>query len=150
MRKFNKDKYLRKLKIKRFFRNNSRYFYIALLCLLCVFLGIYFTYSKFFVSEEQEIIRTTVGDFSRNDVKLIIYVDGKKADEAPQRNTGYSLENVTCTNGEAIWSDSLWQLTVNNITERTKCSLYFVESHKIEFAYTGNEQKNTISKSGIN
>ena len=149
MKKFNKDKYLRELKIKRFFRNNSRYFYIVLSCLLCCFLGIYFTYSKFFISEEQEVIRTTVGDFRSGDVKLIIYVDGKKADEAPQRNTGYSLGNLTCTSGEATWSDSLWQLTVNNITERTKCSLYFVESHKFEFVYTGNEQKITISKSGI-
>lgn len=115
MRKFNKDRYL---KMKLFF-NNSKYFYVVLSCLLCSFLGIYFTYSKFFVSE------------------------------VSKKNSGYLLENVTCTNGDATWLDSLWQLTVNNIIERTKCSLCFLKSSKIEFVYTGNEEEIKFLKSGI-
>ena len=115
MRKFNKDRYL---KMKLFF-NNSKYFYVVLSCLLCSFLGIYFTYSKFFVSE------------------------------VSKKDSGYLLENVTCTNGDATWLDSLWQLTVNNITKRTKCSLCFLKSSKIEFVYTGNEEEIKFLKSDI-
>lgn len=49
MKKFNKDKYLKKLKLKRFWQSNSRYFYTGFPCILCGILGIYFAYSKFFV-----------------------------------------------------------------------------------------------------
>ena len=115
MRKFNKGRYL---KMKLFF-NNSKYFYVVLLCLLCSFLVIYFAYSRFFVSE------------------------------VPKKDSGYLLENVTCTNVDATWSDSLWQLTVNNITERTKRSLCFFKSSKIKFVYTGNEEKIKFLKYGI-
>ena len=149
MRKFNKDKYLRKLKIKRFFRNNSRYFYIALPCLLCCFLGIYFTYSKFFISDEQEVIRTTVGDFRKSDIVLNIYVDGKKVEDAPAKYNGYDFSNASCTSGEVKWSNDEWRLTVENLEERTKCDIYFIENPTYEFAYTGKEEEALISKSGL-
>ena len=149
MRKFNKDKYLRKLKIKRFFRNNSRYFYIVLLCLLCGFLGIYFTYSKFFISDEQAVIRTTVGDFTRGDIVLNIYEDGKKVKDAPRKYNGYTLGSVTCTSGKAKWSDDDWHLTLENIETRAKCNLYFIGITDYEFDYTGSEQEVVIPKTGL-
>ena len=149
MKKFNKDRYLRKLKIKQFFRNNSKYFYIALLCLICGFLGIYFAYSKFFVSEEQEVIKTTVGDFTRGDIVLNIYIEGKKVTKAPQKYNGYKLNKVDCNNSDATWSEDDWKLSVNNVLDKTKCSLYFVETSLYEFKYTGDEQKAVVSKSGI-
>ena len=63
MKKFNKDKYLQKLKYKRILQKYSKYFYIGIPCILCLILSIYFTYSKYFVSNEEEVIRTTVGEF---------------------------------------------------------------------------------------
>ena len=149
MKKFNKDKYLRKLKIKRFFRNNSRYFYIVLLCFLCGFLGIYFTYSKFFISDEQEVIRTTVGDFRKSDIVLNFYIDGKKVEDAPAKYNGYDFSNASCTSGKVKWSNDDWRLTVENLEERTKCDIYFIENLTYEFAYTGNEEEALISKSGL-
>lgn len=47
MKKFNKDKYLKQLEFKRFYRKYERYFYIDIPCLLVGILGIYFAYSKF-------------------------------------------------------------------------------------------------------
>ena len=47
MKRFNKDKYLRRLKLKRMLSNNSRKIYIILLCLSCFIIGIYFAHSKF-------------------------------------------------------------------------------------------------------
>ena len=141
MRKFNKDNYLRKLKIKRFFRNNSRYFYIALTCLLCCFLGIYFAYSKFFVSEEQEIIRTTVGDFRSGDVILTTYVNGVKSDKIPEKGTGYVHLNTSCDN-EAVssWSNTDWKLSIFNVLKKTKCNVYFGTGSVTDFDYSGKEE----------
>lgn len=44
-------------------------------------LSIYFTYFKFFVSNEEEIIRTTVGEFICGDMVL-----------------SYTLDGIACTN----------------------------------------------------
>ena len=77
MKKFNKDKYLKKLKLKRFWQNNSRYFYIGVPCILCGILGIYFAYSKFFVTQEDAVVQTSVGDFVYGDVIINNYVNGQ-------------------------------------------------------------------------
>ena len=148
MRKFNKDKYLRKLKIKRFFRNNLRYFYIVLSCLLCCFLGIYFTYSKFFISDEQAVIRTTVGDFRKSDISVNIYIDGKKVTKAPKKYSGYAFSKVTCNTGEPSWSNDTWKIVVSNVSDRVKCELFFVEDPSYELEFAGIERIVTISKAG--
>ena len=41
MKKFNKDKYLKQLEFKRFYRKYERYFYIGIPCLLVGILGKY-------------------------------------------------------------------------------------------------------------
>ena len=76
MKKFNREKALRKIEFKRKWRSYSRYVYIAVPCVLCCLLCLYFAYSKFFVSEEQAVIRTTVGDFIHGDV-ISAYIDGE-------------------------------------------------------------------------
>ena len=77
MAKFNREKVLRQLEFKRKWRSYSRYVYIAVPCVLCCLLCLYFAYSKFFVSEEQAVIRTTVGDFIYGDVVIGAYIDGE-------------------------------------------------------------------------
>ena len=49
MKKFNKDKYLKKLRFKKY----KRYLYIGIPCLLVLLIGIYFAYSKFSVFKEK-------------------------------------------------------------------------------------------------
>lgn len=127
MKKFNKDRYLRKLKFKRYWQNNSRYFYIGIPCLLCLILGIYFAYSKFFVSSEEEVIRTTVGEFIYGDIIMTPYVDGQYSSTFPEKKTGINVEKVVCDNGvTASWDEDKWGLYVTNLSKRTKCSVYFV------------------------
>ena len=77
MKKFRKDKYLRKLKIRRWLQNYSRYLYIGVSCLFVCVIGIYFAYSRFFVKQEIEVVRTTVGEFTNGDIVLNIYVDNE-------------------------------------------------------------------------
>lgn len=127
MKKFNKDRYLRKLKFKRYWQNNSRYFYIGIPCLLCLILGIYFAYSKFFVSSEEEVIRTTVGEFIYGDIIMTSYVDGQYSSTFPEKKTGINVEKVICDGGvSASWDEDKWGLYFTNLSKRTKCSVYFV------------------------
>ena len=127
MKKFNKDRYLRKLKLKRYWQNNSRYFYIGIPCLLCLILGIYFAYSKFFVSSEEDVIRTTVGEFIYGDIIMTPYVDGEYSSTFPEKKTGINVEKVVCDNGvTASWDEDKWGLYATNLSKRTKCSIYFV------------------------
>ena len=126
MKKFDKDKYLKKLKLKRKWRSYSRYVYIAVPCVLCCLLCLYFAYSKFFVSEEQAVIRTTVGDFIYGDVVIGAYIDGEYSSTIPGKNDGYVVDKVSCENGAAgKWNNDDWGLLTTNLSKRTKCNVYF-------------------------
>ena len=126
MAKFNREKVLRQLEFKRKWRSYSRYVYIAVPCVLCCLLCLYFAYSKFFVSEEQAVIRTTVGDFIYGDVVIGAYIDGEYSSTIPGKNDGYVVENVVCDNGAVgKWDDNKWGLLTTNLSKRTKCNVYF-------------------------
>ena len=126
MKKFDKDKYLKKLKLKRKWRSYSRYVYMAVPCVLFCLLCLYFAYSKFFVSEEQAVIRTTVGDFIYGDVVIGAYIDGEYSSTIPGKNDGYVVDKVSCDNGAVgEWNNDDWGLLTTNLTKRTKCNVYF-------------------------
>ena len=126
MAKFNREKVLRQLKFKRKWRSYSRYVYIAVPCVLCCLLCLYFAYSKFFVSEEQAVIRTTVGDFIYGDVVISAYIDGEYSSTIPGKNDGYVVDKVSCENGAAgKWNNDDWGLLTTNLSKRTKCNVYF-------------------------
>ena len=162
MKKFNKDKYLRRLKFKRYWQNNSRYFYIGIPCLLCLVLGIYFAYSKFFVASEEDVVRTTVGEFIYGDIIMTPYVDGQYSSTFPEKKTGINVEKVVCDNGvTASWDEDKWGLYATNLSKRTKCSVYFVTPNSCGindnvscinsregFATLANEVNNGDNKSG--
>mgnify|MGYP007065864271 CR=1 FL=1 len=117
MKKFNKDKYLKKLKYK------------SIPCILCLILSIYFTYSKFFVSNEEEVIRTTVGEFIYGDMVLSYTLDGVAGTNTfPKQNTGVEGTSVTCDNeATATWDNSLWSIKMTNMGNgsRVKCKVVF-------------------------
>ena len=129
MKKFNKDNYLKKLKYKRILQNYSKYFYISIPCILCLILSIYFTYSKFFVSNEEEVIRTTVGEFIYGDMVLSYILDGVAGTNTfPKQNTGVEGTSVTCDNtATATWDNSLWSIKMTNMGNgsRVKCKVAF-------------------------
>ena len=126
MTKFNREKVLRQLEFKRKWRSYSRYVYIAVPCVLCCLLCLYFAYSKFSISEEQAVIRTTVGDFIYGDVVISAYIDGEYSSTIPGKNDGYAVEKVVCDNDAVgTWNVEKWGLLVNNLSKRTKCNVYF-------------------------
>ncbi len=126
MRKFNKDTYLKKIVIKRWLNNYSRYLYLGLSCILVFTLGIYFAFSKFFVSKEEAVIKTTVGNFIQGDVVIGAYIDGEYSNTIPGKDDGYIVEKVVCDNdATAEWNNDKWGLFTTNLSKRTKCNVYF-------------------------
>ena len=126
MAKFDRKKTLKRMELKRKWRNYSRYVYIAVPCVLCCLLCLYFAYSKFFVSEEQAVIKTTVGDFIYGDVVIGAYIDGEYSSTIPGKNDGYAVEKVVCDNdATAEWNNDKWGIFTTNLTKRTKCNVYF-------------------------
>ena len=122
MKKFNKDKYLKKLRFKKY----KRYLYIGIPCLLVLLIGIYFAYSKFSVFKEEEVVRTTVGDFISGDAVIGAYIDGEYSKSIPGKNDGYVVDKIVCDNdASASWDNDSWGIVLTNLTKRTKCNVYF-------------------------
>ena len=123
MKKFNKDKYLKRLRFKKY----KRFLYIGIPCILVLLIGIYFTYSKFSVFKEEEVVRTTVGDFISGDVVVGAYIDGEYSKRLPGKNDGYTVDKIVCDNGAiGEWNYSRWGLLTTNVTQRSKCNVYFI------------------------
>ena len=126
MKKFDKDKYLKKLKFKRNLTKYGKYFYIGVPCVLAVVAGIYFAYSKFSVSKEEEVVRTTVGDFISGDIVVGAYINGEYSNTIPGKNDGYAVKSVSCdNNATGSWDNDAWGIVLTNMTKRTKCNVYF-------------------------
>ena len=122
MKKFNKNKYLKKLRFKKY----KRYLYIGIPCILVLLIGIYFAYSKFSVFKEEEVVRTTVGDFISGDDVIGAYIDGEYSKTIPGKNDGYIVDKIVCDNdASASWDNDAWGIVLTNLTKRTKCNIYF-------------------------
>ena len=87
-----------------------------------------FAFAKFSTSQKYKIMETTVGDFSNNnDYAIAAYVDGTKTDTFPDKNTGYTVSNVDCTDSATgQWNYGDWSLNIKGTTiSGTKCNVYF-------------------------
>ena len=132
MKKFNREKALRKIEFQRKWQRYSRYVYIAIPCILCGILGLYLAYSKFFVTQENDVVQTKVGDFVYGDVIINNYVNGQYAVEAPAQATGYKVDKIVCDNGAVgEWNARDWGPIISNVTRRSKCNIYFINVDKI-------------------
>ena len=132
MKKFNRENALRKIEFQRKWQKYSRYVYIAIPCVLCGILGLYLAYSKFFVTQENDVVQTKVGDFIYGDVIINNYVNGQYTVEAPARGSGYKVDKIVCDNGAVgEWSGKDWGPIISNVTRRSKCNIYFVDADKI-------------------
>lgn len=144
MAKFNKSKYLRKIKFKRY----RKYFYGGFVGIVCFILGIFFTYSKFSISKDTEVVRTTVGDFIQGDIVIGAYINGEYSKEIPGKNSGFKVEKVVCNNeATGTWNNDSWGIVVANLSKRTKCNIYFSYA-SYDFTYTSKEQAFTVPATG--
>lgn len=120
---------LKKYKFKLFIKKNSKYLIGISLLLVGWLVGVYFSYSKFSVKQETEVVRTVVGDFISGDVVLAYSIDGVKGSDAfPKQNTGYEGVSVTCDNeATAEWDNTIWSIKMTNSGngKRVKCNVDF-------------------------
>ena len=145
MKKFDKDKYLKNLKFKRNLTKYGKYFYIGVPCVLAVVAGIYFAYSKFTVSKDAEVVKTTVGKFIHGVVVIGAYINGEYSNTIPGKNDGYVVKSVSCDNNATGSCDKdAWGIALTNMTKRTKCNIYF-ETKKNSVNDVINEAVNTNS-----
>lgn len=120
---------LKKYKFKLFIKKNSKYLIGISLLLVGWVVGIYFSYSRFSVKQETEVVKTVVGDFISGDVVLAYSIDGVKGSDAfPKQNTGYEGVSVTCDNeATAEWDNTIWSIKMTNSGngKRVKCNVEF-------------------------
>lgn len=128
MKKFNAEKALKKIENKKKLKKISKYAGVVCTFLLVGVIGLYFAYSKFFVSEDTEVVKTTVGNFLYGDVIISSYVNGTYSSTVPTKTDGYTVSNISCDNGATgTWDNDKWGLLVTNLSQRTKCSIYFTK-----------------------
>ena len=145
MTRFDKDSYLRKIKLKKY----NKYFYLGIACLICLIIGLYFTYSKFSVSKDIEVVKTTVGEFLYGDIVVGAYINGEYSSTFPKKDDGYKVEKIICDNNSTgNWNNDAWGIVVSNLAKRTKCNVYFMSDIQVDFDYTGGEQTFTVPVSG--
>jgi hypothetical protein len=61
--------------------------------------------------------------------QMLAYIDNNATSNMPTKNTGYTVTNISCTNGATgSWNYANWALTINNNTSSTVCSVYFSET----------------------
>jgi len=112
---------------------------------LAVVAGIYFAYSKFTVSKDAEVVKTTVGEFIHGDVVIGAYINGEYSNTIPGKNDGYVVKSVSCdNNATGSWDKDAWGIALTNMTKRTKCNIYF-ETKKNSVNDVINEAVNTNS-----
>ena len=122
---FNKDKELKKL---NFNKNKSNYIKLGTLVasvLVIIISVIYFTYSKFTLTDTFTTLETTVNTFIPADYLLYYYVDGVAVINKP--SSGNYDVTVSCDNGAtATWNKEDWSINIANATKtNTKCTINF-------------------------
>lgn len=64
---------------------------------------------------------------------IAIYVDDKKADSIPSKDSGYILEKYECSDDAKIrWNYETWSLIMKDFRKGTKCTYYFKKGHQVE------------------
>ena len=131
LKEFNKEERFHQLRSKTRREYNVKNRTLVLSIGILILSVIYFTYAKYeSVSNDFTIVNATVGDFV-SDFAIISYMydDGSGSVTShsvpPAKNTGYSIDNVNCTNGTGTWDSQEWGLNVRNITGKVRCNLSF-------------------------
>ena len=60
---------------------------------------------------------------------MLAYIDNNASSTMPSKDTGYTVDNISCTNGATgTWNYGNWSLNISNNTSSTVCSVYFSET----------------------
>lgn len=72
---------------------------------------------------------------------LAVYVNNELVSTIPKKGEAIYIKSVCDTDAKASWNNDSWGLLINNLSQKTKCNLYFYQGETIyNFDYTGVEQ----------
>src|SRR5574344_2875617 len=127
LHKFNKERELRKLKFKQ---NRGKYIKIGTLILSVFILVmgiIYFTYSKFTVTNKFNVVNAKVGSFTTT-TKINYYADGTQVSTIPS-SASYIYSTSSCDSGATYsFNEATWTGTVTKGEKKINitCNVYFI------------------------
>ena len=128
------------MKLEKYKSKDPKKIGIIVFTVICILLVtgvfLYTSFASFETNETFNIINGEVEDLG--DVYFAFYVDNELVSEMPLQNSGYILdeESSSCTNNATVtWNYTEWFPEVRNLTKtRTKCTLYFTKTKKVQTA----------------
>ena len=127
LHRFDNKKELKKLDFKN---NKAKYIKIGTICisfLVVIISIIYFTYSKFTLTDTFKTAESTVDTFVPADYLINNYVNGKLGVAPSSSEKENYVVGFSCNNGvSASWDYDNWGINISNATEAgNKCSVYY-------------------------
>lgn len=84
-----------------------------------------------------------------NSQDLAVYINGEHQNNIPKKGEAMFQRAVCDNDVKASWNNDSWSLIINNLSQKTKCNLYFYQGQTVfNFDYTGAEQIFTVPVSG--
>ena len=84
-----------------------------------------------------------------NSQDLAVYINGEHQNNIPKKGEALFQRAVCDNDVKASWNNDSWSLIINNLSQKTKCNLYFYQGQTVfNFDYTGDEQTFTVPVSG--
>ena len=127
LHRFDNKKELKKLDFKN---NKAKYIKIGTICisfLVVIISIIYFTYSKFTLTDTFKTAESTVDTFVPADYLINNYVNGELGVAPSSSEKDDYVVGISCDNGvSASWDYDNWGINISNATETgNKCSVYY-------------------------
>lgn len=80
---------------------------------------------------------------------LAVYVNDEYQGSIPKKGEALFQKAVCDNDVKASWNNDSWSLIINNLSQKTKCNLYFYQGETVfNFDYTGDEQTFTVPVTG--
>ena len=84
-------------------------------------------------------------NYNSKDNSLAVYLDNTKSDSIPSKSGNYVIDKIVCDDDvKALWDNVNWSLSVNNLSQKTKCNLYFKSKKDITIIYDNNYTNSDI------
>ncbi len=126
MKQFNKNKELKKLRIKQNKNTYIKKISIVISCFILLIGIIMFTFAKFESNSSEYTLINGKVKYLGGDINIVSYnYDGRNNSEPPSKEDGYILTNINCENAQGEWDDLNWELNISNLTSKVKCNLEF-------------------------
>ena len=127
LHKFDSKKEIKKLDFKK---NKAKYIKIGTICisfLVVIISIIYFTYSKFTLTDTFKTAESTVDTFVPADYLINNYINGELGVAPSSSEKDNYVVGFICNNGvSASWDYDNWGINISNATETgNKCSVYY-------------------------